>query len=111
MHEFIRVAELEVATYDQMQRQRTSGAQPPIPAMTTGGGVGHAHAESQGAVDSAMQDDGGPSGRYTPAAHDIQLAATRAAAASILPPPLPADPVTQHAYLGFSDQGRAPPLD
>ncbi|CAN0134442.1 unnamed protein product [Ectocarpus sp. 12 AP-2014] len=109
VHEFIRVAELEVATYDQMQRQRTSGAQPPIPAMTTGGGIGHACAESQGAVHSAMQEDGGRPCGYTPAAHDIQLAATRTTASSILPTHPPAGSVTQHAHLGFSDQGPPPP--
>ncbi|CAN0334021.1 unnamed protein product, partial [Ectocarpus sp. 13 AM-2016] len=110
VHDFIRRAEVQVATYDEMKRQRSIGARVPMSAVSAGdGGVGgHAFAGPQGNVDSAMQA-GGSLGHYTPAANGVRIAAMPWPAASLLPSPPPAGPVTEHYDSGNSNQGPPPP--
>ncbi|CAM9817775.1 unnamed protein product [Ectocarpus fasciculatus] len=109
---FIRRAELRVSTYDEMKRQRSTGARAPISAGSAGGGGGggggHAFATPQGSVDPAMQD-GGSLGQYTPAPSGVHIAAMPSPAASLLPRPPPAGPVNEHYDTGNSNQGRPPP--
>ncbi|CAN0259319.1 unnamed protein product [Ectocarpus sp. 6 AP-2014] len=108
VHDFIRKAEVQVATYEEMQRQRSVGA--PLPAAAaTGGGGGRSYDESRRSVNSAMQ------GRESldesrPAGDGLQQPPSRTPATTLLPTPPPAGIATQHAHTDcWGETSRPPP--